>query len=104
MAKIKVVYWRDIPAQVIAEEGRGRNRKQAKLELPKRFIVAIDSAAMNSGADSTDDYLQDWRHSEPQFISENLEQEAETLCHELEQLYDKERLRGLVSKGGFENE
>ena len=85
-----------------AIEWCGKN--QAKLELPKRFIVAIDSAAMRSGADSTDDYLQDWRHSEPQIISENLEREAEALCNELEQLYDKERLRDLVSKGGFENE
>ena len=51
MSQIITVYWRDIPAQVIAEEGRGRKRKQVKLELAKKFIVSIDSAAMKSGAD-----------------------------------------------------
>ena len=46
MAQIKVIYWRDIPAQVIAETGRGRNRRQVKRELHKRFALAIDEAAM----------------------------------------------------------
>ena len=46
MAKITIVYWRDIPAQIIAEQGRGRNRKQSKIELGKKFVVSIDSAAM----------------------------------------------------------
>ena len=102
MPKIKIVYWRDIPAQVIAEDGRRRNRKQAKLELPKKFIIAIDSAAMKSGASETDEYLKGWRHSDPEIIGENLEKEVEFLCKDLEQSYDKERLRKLVSNAGYE--
>ena len=81
MAHIITVFWRDIPAQVIAEEGRGRNRKQAKVELEKRFLIAIDSAAMKSGADNTDDYLNDWRRSKPENISGNLEFEADKLSY-----------------------
>jgi hypothetical protein len=42
MAELTVVFWRDIPAQVIARAGR----KTAKAELPKRFMEAIDSAAV----------------------------------------------------------
>ena len=61
MAHLIIIYWRDIPAQVIAESGRGRNRQQVKIELPHRFVIAIDSAAMKGGADSTDDYLAEWR-------------------------------------------
>ena len=57
MANLITLYWRDIPAQVIAERGRGRQREQAKVELPRRFSIAIDAAAMRDGADSTDDYL-----------------------------------------------
>ena len=38
MAKITIVYWRDIPAQVVAEQGRGRSRKQAKFELDKKLM------------------------------------------------------------------
>ena len=65
MAHLITLFWRDIPAQVIAESGRGRNRQQAKIELPRRFAIAIDAAAMKDGADSTDDYLAEWRRSEP---------------------------------------
>ena len=65
MAKLITLYWRDIPAQVIAGTGRGRKREQAKIELPRRFSVAIDAAAMRGGVNSTDDYLSEWRRSEP---------------------------------------
>ena len=61
MGQVVTLYWRDIPAQVVAEKGRGRKREQAKIELHRRFALAIDEAAMRDGADSTDDYLADWR-------------------------------------------
>ena len=37
MPRIITVFWRDIPTQVIAEDGKGRDRKQIKLvgEIPK---------------------------------------------------------------------
>lgn len=57
MPEITIVYWRDIPAQVIV----GKGRKAAKIQLPERFEQAIDRAAMKSGADQTDDYLAEWR-------------------------------------------
>ena len=102
MAKITVVYWRDIPAQIIAELGRGRNRKQSKIELGKKFIVSIDSAAMKSGAEGSDDYLSDWRKSNPQEISDNLELEANRLKKEIEEKYSNSKLKKLISNGGFE--
>ena len=39
MAQITILYWRDIPAQVIAEKGRGRKREQAKIELAPSFCA-----------------------------------------------------------------
>ena len=42
MAQRMIVYWRDIPAQVIVRRGR----VSAKRELPERFVHAIDRAAM----------------------------------------------------------
>ena len=102
MAKITIVYWRDIPAQIIAEQGRGRNRKQFKIELGKKFIVSIDSAAMKSGAEGSDDYLSDWRRSDPQEISDNLELEANKLKKEIEKKYSNSKLKELISNGGFE--
>ena len=47
MANLVTLYWRDIPAQVIAERGRGRKREQAKIELHRRFVIAIDAAAVS---------------------------------------------------------
>ena len=75
MAQITTLYWRDIPAQVIAEKGRGRKREQAKIELHRRFALAIDEAAMRGDAASTDDYLADWRKGEPVECSDESEEE-----------------------------
>ena len=42
MPALTIVYWRDIPAQVIV----GKGRSGAKAPLPERFEQAIDRAAM----------------------------------------------------------
>ena len=60
MADKIVVFWRDIPAQVIVKQGR----KSAKRELSLRFTEAIDMCAMRTGAAETDDYLAEWRKAE----------------------------------------
>lgn len=101
MAQIMILYWRDIPAQVVAEKGRGRKREQAKIELHRRFALAIDEAAMRGGAESTDDYLADWRKGEPVECSDDLEAEAKTLAESLEADYPSERVKVLVENGGF---
>ena len=56
MADLIVVYWRDIPAQVIVKKGRAN----AKRELSLRFTEAIDMAAMRSRAHEADAYIY-WR-------------------------------------------
>ena len=45
MADVTIVYWRDIPAQVIV----GKGRRGTKRALPERFEQAIDRAAMKAG-------------------------------------------------------
>ena len=102
MAHLITLFWRDIPAQVIAETGRGRNRQQAKIELPRRFAIAIDAAAMRDGADSTDDYLAEWRRSEPISCSDDLDSEVAKLAANIEADYPAGRVRKLVESGGFE--
>ncbi len=57
MAKLTTVYWRDIPAQVIAKE----RRDTAKIVLTERFAEAIDKAAMRAKMAGTDAYLEQWR-------------------------------------------
>ncbi|MER8581071.1 virulence factor [Mesorhizobium sp. M1423] len=99
MADLIVVYWRDIPAQVIVKRGR----QNAKRELPLRFTEAIDTCAMRTGAGGTDDYLAEWRKAEPIPVSDDLEVEAEKALQELDAKYDRERLVALVKAGGKEN-
>ena len=99
MAQLQVVYWRDIPAQVIVKAGR---RSVAKRELSLRFTEAIDMCAMRSGAAETDDYLAEWRRADPVEVSDDLEAEAEKAATALEAEYDKERLVALVKSGGKE--
>lgn len=100
MAQLITVYWRDIPAQVIAEKGRGRRREQAKIELPVRFIHAIDMAAMRDGSEDEDAYLEGWRRSEPIDCGEDLEGEAQAAAEALEAEYDGAKLKALITNGG----
>ena len=103
MAHLIIVSWRDIPAQVIVEKGRGRRRESAKVELSKRFIAAIDSAAMRDGAEGADDYLEEWKRSDPVEVpDENMEATATARAAEIEVAYPAERLRDLIAGGGTE--
>ncbi|MGB5707085.1 MAG: virulence factor [Arenicellales bacterium] len=97
MANLIIVYWRDIPAQVIAKQ----RRNSAKVELTQRFAEAIDHAAMRAGKGSTDAYLEEWRRvSEP--CGDDLQAVADEAAAKLEQDYDKERLLALIKNEGNE--
>ncbi len=98
MADRIIVYWRDIPAQVIVKAGR----KAAKRELPERFVQAIDMCAMRVGARDTDAYLAEWRRGAPEPCGDNLEAEADAAYARLESDYGRDRLRQLVDNGGRE--
>jgi hypothetical protein len=54
MAKYQIMYWHDIPIQVRA----GGRRDRASQELPQRFQVAIDQAAMAAGLTGSDAYIE----------------------------------------------
>jgi len=99
MADRIIVYWRDIPAQVIIKKGRA----SAKRELSLRFTEAIDMCAMRTGAAETDDYLAEWRKADPVPVSDDLEAEADAAAAELEAAYDRGRLVALVKAGGRDN-
>ncbi len=96
MAQLTIVYWRDIPAQVIVKTGR----QSAKRELTQRFAEAIDMAAMRSGAAETDAYLAEWRRADPVEVSADLEAEADKAAAQLEAEYSKSRIVALVANGG----
>jgi hypothetical protein len=101
LAERTIVYWRDIPAQVIVRAGR---RAAAKRELSERFIQAIDACAMRVGAKDTDAYLAEWRRGPAEPCGEDLEAEAETARARLEDEYGRDRLRQLVDNGGWQGQ
>ncbi|WP_137391275.1 virulence factor [Rhodoligotrophos defluvii] len=96
MGELVVVYWRDIPAQVIAKSGRRAEKRQ----LSERFQEAIDMAAMRSGAAETGAYLDEWRRGAPEPCGDDLAAEAGRLAASLEQTYDRARLKALIANGG----
>ena len=95
MAELTTVYWRDIPAQVIARE----RRDTAKVVLTERFAEAIDKAAMRAQMAGTDAYLEQWRR-EASRCGGDLQAAADAAAAELEQAYDDARLDALVKNGG----
>ena len=96
MAQRIVLYWRDIPAQVIVQEGR----RQEKRPLPERFIQGIDQCAMATGAKDSDAYLAAWRRGAPEPCGIDLAAEADAALAEIVATYDAERLRTLIANGG----
>ena len=96
MAQLIVVYWRDIPAQVIVKRGR----VSAKRQLAERFEQAIDRAAMRANLRDTDSYLAEWRRAEPVECGDDLEAEAAGAAERLESAFDDARLKQLVDNGG----
>lgn len=98
MAQLVILYWRDIPAQVIVRKGR----TNAKRELPERFAVAIDACAMRVGAKDSDAYLAEWRKGDPLEVSDDLETEAQAAHDRLDADIDREKLKGLVAAEGWD--
>jgi hypothetical protein len=94
-----VIYWREIPTQVVI----GSGRKAVKRPLAARFLVAVDKAAMVDGATGTDEYLAEWKKIPAQAPDLPPGDAAEALAAEIEAKYPAERLANLARHGGIEN-
>ncbi|MCG7622667.1 MULTISPECIES: virulence factor [unclassified Epibacterium] len=97
MPDVTIVYWRDIPAQVIV----GKGRRGAKRQLEERFEQAIDRAAMKVNAKDSDAYLAEWRKAAPVTIEGDPGDIAEAEATRLEEEYDQDRLKALIANDGW---
>ncbi|EET46515.1 virulence factor [Thalassobium sp. R2A62] len=97
MADVVIVYWRDIPAQVIV----GKGRRAAKVQLPERFEQAIDRAAMKIGAEDTDAYLAEWRKAAPFSVDGDDREVADAQAAKIDEEYDRERIKTLIANDGW---
>lgn len=98
MVDVIVVYWRDIPAQVIVGKGRGAS----KVQLPERFEQAIDRCAMKIGAKDADAYLAEWRKSAPYEVEGAAETVSRQEAARLDAVYDADRIKALIANEGWE--
>ena len=96
MPDVTIVFWRDIPAQVIV----GGGRRGTKVQLSERFEQAIDRAAMKAGARDTDSYLADWRKARPYPVDGEAADVAQAEAARLEAEYDATRLKTLIDNHG----
>lgn len=98
MPEVTIVYWRDIPAQVIV----GKGRRGSKVQLPERFEQAIDRCAMKVGARDTDSYLAEWRKA-PAYEVEGDDPDAiaKAEAARLETEFDTARVKTLIDADGW---
>lgn len=97
MVKKIVIYWRDIPSQIVVQ--RGRHREKAL--LAQRFQEAIDRAAMRAGKGSSDAYMSEWRRETTSVDSgADLADLATAEAARLESAFSNEDLLALIRNHG----
>ena len=98
-ARLVTIYWRDIPAQVTAQEGRTKE----KALLDARFQHAIDRAAMVAGCTDTDSYVAEWRR-ESGSCNGDLASSVAAETARIDAEYSNDRLERLVHSGGVDRD
>lgn len=97
MVRQTLIYWRDIPAQIIVQRGR----KREKAQLSSRFQKAIDRAAMRAGKGGSDAYMSEWRRRSSMLDSaDGLRDIASQLVARFEADYPDELLLQLIRNHG----
>lgn len=92
---LTTIWWRDIPVQVMATGGG----EPVRAELPNRFTVAVDAAAMEAGLEDSSDYLSQWdRRTRP--CGPDLADEVAAEVTRLVAAHPRPVLQALVRAGG----
>jgi len=97
MATLSVIFWRDIPAQVVGRDGR----RSSKIVLHPRFQIAIDKAAGRADKRAYGDYIEEWRKVQ-RACGQDIEAAVREESERLESEYTKHRLATLILAGGAE--
>ena len=97
MAKLKIVFWRDIPGQVVIRKA-GRS---TRIRLPGRFMKAIERAAYRLKKKQQDALFEPW-HDVTQPFNGDIKVEAKQLVQQLEERYTEEVLETLIRASGVD--
>ncbi len=99
MPQLKIVYWHDIPGQVVARQGRQNKRYR----LSARFSDAIERASYRVKKQGKDALFDPW-HSVDQDFEGNVYEQAQKLVDELERSYDDQVLDHLIRASGMNHQ
>jgi hypothetical protein len=97
MPDVTVVFWRDIPAQVIV----GKGRRGSKAPLPERFEQAVDRCAMKVNAKDSDAYMAEWRKAAAYALDGDPDEIAASEAARIDAEYDADRIKTLIANEGW---
>jgi hypothetical protein len=97
VAQLKIVYWRDIPGQVVIRKG-GRS---TRIRLSTRFMKAIERAGYRLKKKQQDALFEPW-HDVRQPFEGDVGLQARQLVRQLEERYTEEVLETLIRASGVD--
>ena len=98
MAKVRIMYWKEIPVQVQAQDDSTTVSRQ----LEPRFQQGVDAVAMFDGSAGTNDYLMAWEWGEFNDMDGSAEVAAESAADRLNSGFPQDfvaRIRDLHREG-----
>jgi len=95
VAKLKIVYWNDIPGQVVVREGR----RSTRIRLSPRFMKAIERASYRLKKQDKDAFFDPW-HDVDQPFNGDIREQAKILVRQLEEQYSEAVLDKLIRASG----
>lgn len=98
MAKVRVMYWKEIPVQVQGQDDAG----QVSKPLDDRFQEAADAISMFDGSAGTDDYLMAWNWGEYVEVDGTADEAAAVMADRYNSGFPKDfvsRIRDLHNEG-----
>ena len=98
MARVRIMYWKEIPVQIQAEDATGKVSKQ----LADRLQKGVDAISMFDGSAGTDNYLDAWEWGEYEDMDGSAEAAATVLANSINRGFPKDfvkRVRALHESG-----
>jgi hypothetical protein len=95
MAKLKIVFWRDIPGQVVIRD----RRRSTRLRLSAKFMRAIERAAYRLKKHQKDVWFDPWHDVDQPFMGD-INEQGRLLVEHIEQQYSDAVLDQLSRASG----
>lgn len=80
MATYRILYWQEIPSQIVASDDDG----EVSMPMPQRFLERIDEIAVARGLSGGDDYLAQWNWGDDEDRNGSAQEVVEAVLAELE--------------------